>query len=218
MLAKRFRWTVFFGWMFVSLVVIPWIHTGSVSLDPKHDYAMGVGYLDQMTNPIVWDFVIGVLVGLLYTSNYRFPSRTLALVGITGSCIFAIWWASPGHADFHGILGWGGPLALIFTFMACAFKMQPPNVHRSLLWLGEVSFSLYLVHLIAFNAMNDVISYFPSLSKNSPLFFIAEFTLALIFASISNRLLENGLSIAVRHIFLRLANRLLPARADAYAN
>jgi exopolysaccharide production protein ExoZ len=216
MLAKRFRWAVFFGWMSVSLVAIPLIHTGSVSLDPTHDYVMGVGYLDQMTNPIIWDFVAGVLTGLLYTSKYKFPRRSLAQLGVVGSCVLAAWWASPGHANFHGIAGWGGPLAMMFAFMALAFKTRPPKIHRSLLWLGEISFSLYLVHLVAFNAMNSVAARYSFLPRSSPFFFIAEFALAIIFAAVANRLLENGISKAMRRVLLRLAHRLSPVRIDVY--
>jgi peptidoglycan/LPS O-acetylase OafA/YrhL len=217
LLAGRYRWAAFFGWMAITLIGLPWIVTGAVSLNPQHDYAIGLDYIDQMVNPIIWDFVAGVLVGLFYVSHWRVPYPRLVM-GLMGATVAAaVWWSSPGHANFHGITQWGAPLAVLFALLAMAYKDKSPNPPRFMVWLGQISFSLYLVHLIAFDALSTAIKPINPEWKHSPLYALAQLTLAIALAWISYRLLEKGLSESLRRLALRFVDRFGHSKSVAYA-
>lgn len=208
MLAKSYRWHVFFGWMALTLIGLPLLLGHSVSMRPDVYYGLGLAYVDQMVNPVIWDFVAGVLVGLFFVSDAQFPSRKVALGGVPASVALAVWWASPGHADLYGILGWGGPLALMFAFTALAFKNHAPKVPRFLLWSGEISYSLYLTHLIAFNALLLTVAKHHPSWRGTLVYTACAIALGFVFATISNALLEKRLSEWVRRMLLRILHKL----------
>jgi exopolysaccharide production protein ExoZ len=213
MLAGRWRWLAFYGWMVVMLVAVPLLATGHVSFNPKHDYKLGVDVFDQAANPVIWDFVAGTAIGLLYGSRIRVDRMWLSYILIAVSLAFIAWRASPGHIEFHGILHWGGPLAIFVAALALTFKGLEPRAPRLLVWLGSISFSLYLVHvpvLIQFERLADVAGYGPWIK--TPVFVVLFIFAALIAAGISRRLLERGLSEFVRSALLRLIEAYRTAR------
>jgi peptidoglycan/LPS O-acetylase OafA/YrhL len=209
LLAGRFRWMAFVSWMIATLVVLPWVLTGSVSMLADHDYATGVRYLDQICNPIVWDFVAGVAIGLLYVSSVRVGNRAvlLTLVG----CAFALVCGCSfgGVTVFFGMAQWGLPLSFLFVAFALAFKPPPPRVPRALVWLGGVSYSLYLWHLYVFGAIDHLAEYLGwSDQTHTMLFVILVIPIPVIYAAISRRYLEDGLAVFVRKRLLALLNPL----------
>jgi exopolysaccharide production protein ExoZ len=205
MLAGRWRWLAFYGWMLVMLVAVPWFATGHVSFNPKHDYMLGTGYFDQAANPVIWDFVAGTAIGLLYGSRVSADRKWLSYALIASSLAFIVWRASPGHIGFHGMLHWGGPLAIFFAALTLTFKGRDPKTPRVLVWLGSISFSLYLVHVPVLIRL-EWLAHFAGYGQwiKTPVFVVLFIFVSLIVADISRRLLENGLSGFVRKMLLRL--------------
>jgi exopolysaccharide production protein ExoZ len=107
-------------------------------------------YLSQSLHPSFLEFFAGMLIGKLYLSNIKINRTTGIVLGSLG-CSFAFWQYFSGLWGSVGILGWGiGAIALIFG-LAAADKAgcvwSPP---KFLLWLGKISFSLYLMHVTLF--------------------------------------------------------------------
>lgn len=207
LLAGRFRWLAFFGWMLATLVLLPLAVTGTFSMHAEHDYGIRIAYIDQNVNPIIWDFIAGVLIGLLYVSRIRVANK--ALLAILAACAIALaceWsFNPPAIATFHGMARWGLPLSILFAAMALAFKDREPHVPRALVWLGGISYSLYLAHLIVFETVDRLLD---SLDcepfTHTVAFVLLVLPIPLIYAAISRRFLEDGLAVFVRRQLLRL--------------
>jgi peptidoglycan/LPS O-acetylase OafA/YrhL len=207
LLAGRFRWLAFFGWMLATLVLLPLAVTGTWSMHAEHDYGIGIAYIDQNVNPIIWDFVAGVAIGLLYVSRVRVASK--ALLAIIAACAIALaceWsFNAPAIETFHGMARWGLPWSILFAAMALAFKDREPRVPRALVWLGGISYSLYLAHLIVFETVDRLLE---SLNlepfTHTTMFVLLVVPIPLIYAAISRRFLEDGLAVFVRRQLLRL--------------
>lgn len=205
MLAGRFRWLAFFGWLLLTLVALPYVARGEVSLDVLHDYRFGIAYLNQATNPMIWTFAAGVLIGLAYLSPLRLPDSLATRCLTIGAIASAIWWAYSGLATFHGLNQWGWPLALALLILALASKSIEISVPRPLLWLGEISFSLYLAHYIAQGVITRTLNYYNrhDLTQTWSMIFITT-VFALIFGAVSHAFLEKRLSEWVREKLLAL--------------
>lgn len=195
LLAGRFRWHIFFGWIVFTLIVLPLFLTGQISMRPDHYYGLRGSYLNQMINPIIWDFVAGVLVGLLYQSHHTIRSWHFSRIAIAafGAAIPLL--CISGLTDFYGLFNWGLPLAITFAAMACSFKAHEPYVPRFMVWLGEISFSLYLVHFIVFSELELWLSRAARGEwTSSPLFAAASIMISVMAAHVSHQVLENRLS------------------------
>jgi exopolysaccharide production protein ExoZ len=205
MLAGRWRWLAFYGWMLVMLVVVPLLVTGHASLNPRQDYMLGIDVIDQATNPVIWDFVAGTTIGLLYGAGARIDRKWVSYLLILASLALIVWRASPGHVGFHGMADWGGPLAVLFAVLALAYKSRDPRVPKILVWLGSISFSLYLVHVTVLIVLQELVVTMGYGQWIKTPTFVGLFILAtLLVAELSRRLLENGLSPMVRGMLLRL--------------
>lgn len=216
LLAGRFRWLAFYAWMIASLVLVPLLLAGDVSLLADHDYRIGILYIDQNVNPIIWDFVAGTTIGLLYVSRLQIASRKLLALLIAASIALVCHWSFTGIARFHGITEWGMPLTILFATLALAAKARMSRVPRLLVWLGGISYSLYLVHPFVFTAIDRLMDFLGlSDTTHEPLFVLLIFPIPLIYAAISRRFLEEDLSGYVRQKLLGLVARRPATAATA---
>jgi len=195
MLAGRLRWPVFFGWLGISLIGLPLLAVGHFSLKVDHDYHFSLGYLNQATNPIIWVFGAGVAAGLLYRTRLSLADCLATRCLVCFLVAFALWWSYSGVSTIHGITEWGGPLAVALTVFALASKNLDIQVPEPLMWLGEVSFSLYLAHPVAQGIVTRILDGMRRHDLTQTWSHILFTTvLALVFAAISHALLERGLS------------------------
>lgn len=146
LLAGRLRWLALAGWILLTVVLLP-AFKRDLTLDVLTNFRFPIAYLNLMTNPIILEFLAGVAIGWLYLQDWfvlRSPAvaRHLAFLAL---CL-AVWAGWSGVVDFHGPTKWGAVAALMVLALALAGKtveLVPPGV---LVWLGTISFSLYLTH------------------------------------------------------------------------
>lgn len=205
MLAGRFRWLAFFGWLLFTLIAVPLVKRGEFSMDVLHDYHFGFAYGNQATNPMIWTFAAGVLIGLVYLSPARLPNNLATRCLTIGAIATSIFWSYSGLATFHGLSQWGWPLAVALLILALASKSIEIKVPQPLLWLGEISFSLYLAHYIAQGLVTRTLNYFNrhDLTQTWSMIFITT-VFALICGAISHAILEKRLSEWVREKLVAL--------------
>jgi peptidoglycan/LPS O-acetylase OafA/YrhL len=84
--------------------------------------------------------------------------RHVAPLLIVAVVIFVAAWGTPRQ------IGWGIPAALAFS---AALMWQPKT--KWLLWLGDISYSLYLSHVVTFDALAPLLSPFGALAMIAPL-------------------------------------------------
>jgi len=213
MLFRRLRWFVLGAWAVLTVFLVPLARRGfdmDVTLDLG--YAR-LPYLAIVTSPFVLEFMAGVLVGWLYLQPwFRLPKRQLAwhVAGLTTA--FAAWAVYGGLVHTHGPLDYGWPLALMMAGLALSSKTVRLPAPPFLLWLGSISYSLYLTHLMTqqllINALNGLD--LPYLVHAWGFIFIST-AVALSVAALSYRCLEQGLSEAVRRGLMRLVPGGRPA-------
>lgn len=100
-----------------------------------------------MTNPIIWEFVAGVFIGILYQSKLVLKSSFWFYSLMLAAVSFGVWWIFSGASNFHGINNWGLIWLAPVCLLALGGKYFDFKVPRVLVWLGDISFSLYLFHM-----------------------------------------------------------------------
>jgi peptidoglycan/LPS O-acetylase OafA/YrhL len=214
LLAGRLRWFVFGAWMLLTLVLLPATHGGPVS-DVRSNLHFHSAYMQLATSPMIYEFVAGVLIGLLYQWRWaRFPNASLAWQLVFLALGLPLWYAYAGIGNFHGPLNWGWPLALMVLVLALASKtvvLRPPHW---LVWIGTISYSMYLTHLLNQQLLTRYMERWGFDVHGWGQVFLTVL-LAVPVASLSYQLLELRLGGAVKKFLLRIAERLWPVRLQA---
>ena len=149
LLTKSFRWIVFFSLIAITLIFIPLInHSFSFNEETTGNY--NYVYMHMITNPIIWNFVFGVLVGLSYMNaavsgffEEIFGIKLVSFFAIGGLICLYLSNFSVGH----GPLEWGLEMAFVVLVLVFFDKVHSPRYPQWLVYLGDISFSLYLWHL-----------------------------------------------------------------------
>jgi len=146
LLLGRGRWLALAGWIVLTVIVIPLVKR-DLSFDVMTNFRFSLAYLNLITNPIILEFLAGVAIGWLYLQDwFALRSRMLARHLVFLALCLAAWACWGRIAVFHGPTQWGAAAALMVLVLALASKtieLRPPAV---LVWLGTISFSLYLTH------------------------------------------------------------------------
>jgi exopolysaccharide production protein ExoZ len=214
MLAGRLRWLAFAAWMAATLVLVP-LDRGGPTLDVRQHLTLHSPYLHLVTNPIIIEFLAGVAIGHLYLRGwFRVASTQVAWLLATCGTGFAAWYVFGRVGAFHGPADWGWPLALMVLLLALASKTVALRPPAPLVWMGTVSYSLYLTHYLG---QVLLLQYLPRWGADprswSQVFITLLFALPL--AALAHWLLEQKLSGLMRSVLLRGLNRVLPARVAA---
>lgn len=146
LLFARFRWIALFGWLLYSVLVFPMARRG-LDLDAAVNLGYSWLYANLITNAIVLEFLFGVVIALFYLSPLRIRSARFCWNLLFLSVSLATWYCYGGNFDFHGPQKWGISAALVVSGFALASKTVEIRLPGPLLWLGTISYSLYLVHV-----------------------------------------------------------------------
>lgn len=202
----RWRYLALLTWFALTLVAIP-LARGNATLEvAAQPLVTWSRYANLAINPIVWDFVAGMAAAWLYGSRINTPSSR-ATVGITVVLLLLLWvvWTPMGMVSFFGPRGWGAPLAIAFTGIALLARDGGIRVPRWSLWLGGLSYSLYLVHVYVFEVVQPVVAVVPRGSLAIDLAtFMVRAVLAIFCAWIIFRCVEFPLSTWARRRLLGL--------------
>jgi peptidoglycan/LPS O-acetylase OafA/YrhL len=146
LLFARFRWIALFGWLLYSVLVFPMPRRG-LDLDVAVNLGYSWLYANLITNAIVLEFLFGVVIALVHLSPLRIRSARFCWNLLFLSVSLAAWYCYGGYFDFHGPQKWGISAALVVSGFALASKTVEIRLPGPLLWLGTISYSLYLVHV-----------------------------------------------------------------------
>ena len=147
------RWLVVASWFVLTLVVAPLVR-GTPFFDVAGQPPIfSWRYLNLVFNPVIWDFVFGLLIGWVYISSVRIKNTAVLKLALFGTFTLAIWAVAAGITTFHGPAGWGAPVALCMLTLALLSKEQDIRFPIWTIYLGASSYSLYLLHLLVFGVV-----------------------------------------------------------------
>lgn len=180
------RLFAFVGYFILTLVVLPLACGQTFTLSPT-GYDLGIKQLNLITNPIIFLFLAGMLLGYLYPWLSRANGKMMAAL-LAFSIAMTAWFFSQGQYQGHGLLSSGWLYFLILAFAIGAEKTLGRFVPDVLVRLGDISFSLYLIHTLVNKTLRkrlEGLGMEPGL-----LMFVAAIILALLFAWLSWRYIE----------------------------
>ncbi|MFJ2988177.1 acyltransferase family protein [Collimonas sp. NPDC087041] len=206
LLFRRLRWIALLSIAVITLVAIPFVTRSGVSTDTYKALNYSIVYLNLITNPIIWLFIAGAGIGIAYKSTLVIPSKFWAKIAVSTAATLVVWqYLSQYRAD-HGIFMWGLSLVPLMLILTVASKIMKIPTHPMLVRLGDISFSLYLVHVPTKAAIQAILA-FTGVPASGISFFILMVFASLIIATISHRYLEQTLSNWVRDRLLSFSNR-----------
>lgn len=143
-LLLRHRWITLAALLITSLILFPLFQGQAISLETQ-GYAFRHGMLNLITNPIIWEFAAGVAVGLAWPVLLRLPTLVRRLL-LTGILLWIIWHIIDRSHVAHGLTYSGGIVCLLLMAVAINDDLLAKLTPRVLIWLGNISYSLYLIH------------------------------------------------------------------------
>ena len=158
LLSKKWRWWIVAALLAPGLVLHPLIQQ-DWNLSFYHQPAVGGShYLALMVNPMVWEFVFGLFAGWLYTRDWSQPKRPLAIAMLLVACAAFVTIPETHTPTLYGPTIENGGLTVfaIFLLIALASKTIQLPVTRWLVWLGTISYSIYLTHKLGFMAAAQI--------------------------------------------------------------
>ena len=152
LLSRKSRWWIVAALLAPGLALYP-LFKQQLNLSFYHQPAIILNhYLNLMVNPMVWEFILGLFAGWVYTSAWSTPPRPLAIAFILASAAAFITIPNTHIPTLYGpTIEYGGlTVFAIFLMLALASKSMELPAARPLVWLGTMSYSIYLTHKLGF--------------------------------------------------------------------
>jgi exopolysaccharide production protein ExoZ len=211
LLASRLRWAIFCSLFVVTLLALPALFGAPSLLDPRLAFAARpypFAYMAVIANPMIWEFFGGALAGLAFVSRLRFGSPVLGWIAILGAallCVIVL--AHPTYS--HGPAQWGSCFIVLVFVVSIASKDVNLKIHPVLVGLGDMSYTLYLIHLIVMDITTQILTLNGFDKLLHPFAYVAiVVSLSVVAAALSYRFLEHALSRDFNALLLRLPQML----------
>jgi peptidoglycan/LPS O-acetylase OafA/YrhL len=194
----RWRWWAFTGWLVVTLILLPMSVSTALSplarWSPSSDLGFSDHYLKLITNPIILLFAVGSGIGLLYSAtSLRIDNPRVAKAFVLSTVLLVILQWVTHFRIGHGVAEWGLSLIPLMVVFCLASKSIQMPVPAWLIWLGNISFSLYLFHPLMQEGFDTQSWRLPWAALRSGLPALVFTTaLSLMAAALSYRVLERG--------------------------
>lgn len=203
LLFRKMRWLALTGWIVFTLIVLPLLKGGVPVLDANLSYGWG-SYLNLLTSPMIWEFFAGVLIGLVYFSRFEIRNVQYVVFLRALALAFTAWWILGNVTWGNGLGKWGVPLVLLVLVFSITEKTFPVKIPKVIIWMGNISFSLYLIHPIVLGPTFNILWESGFRASIRDVSFVAPMlVLSIAAAHISHKYLEVRLSNWVRDLALR---------------
>lgn len=194
LLFDRFRFIVMSMWFLITLFSLPWL----LNLSGYKPAFIGGGYLNLMMQSLIFEFLFGVFCALIYkTGKFFIESKVWALICIGIAFVIPLSAYILGvKTQDHGPANFGMFLIPSFILITICGKYIENNISisRLLIHLGNISFSLYLSHVIVINVVYRIVSVFIDEAVGKGLVtFALTIPVAIVVASISYKYIECNL-------------------------
>ncbi|WP_279205121.1 acyltransferase family protein [Obesumbacterium proteus] len=192
-------------WMFINpimilLIIITALINGNISISSMESYNLDSTYLSMATNSIALDFTFGVACGYLAKKENNISNRKIITFSILSIAIFFMSLMGVFRSE-HGPLFWGlSSFLLVLSFI----ELEKRNLFYfpvTMTKIGNMSFSIYLVHIpclvLCYYVFNNIYPLFNL--DNKPLYiFISSIALTSISSFVYYHLVERYLCESLR--------------------
>jgi hypothetical protein len=162
LLFGRHRLKVLLIWFLATLILLPYLSTGEVSLNSLHKYNFSVYYFNLVSNPIIYHFLTGIFIGRLYLSSFIIKRQTAKMLFILSGIIFAAFYIINPFTEYGSLINLFPTTFLVFSAVMLE-KTGVVFVPKLLVTLGNISYSLYIVHFIYL----EIFQHFLQFTKNA---------------------------------------------------
>lgn len=105
--------------------------------------------LQGWCDPLIIEFCFGMMIALAYRAGWRVPFWAACFLVLCAAGSFAVTAISGPHIPLR-VLIWGVPAAFVVAAVALSdFKPAPGRLIRAIAFVGDASFSIYLMHALA---------------------------------------------------------------------
>lgn len=200
---RRWRWPLLVGLFACFYVAVPLLLAGEFSPSVYASYHLKPVILNLGASSMSLEFLAGALVGAIYHSSFRIHSRQFlvgfaALSTVTVVCLQI----TDGPFQHHGMTGWGAQMVVMVLALSLLDREYPIRVPRALVWLGDISFSLYLLHKVVQFGLPKLVP--DQIWQWGAAHVIMCLAVSLALAQLSYRVLEQGLAAKLQKLVLRL--------------
>jgi peptidoglycan/LPS O-acetylase OafA/YrhL len=133
-------------------------------------------------DPVILEFCFGMLIALAWREGARLPRGAAALLVIAGFAAFALGTMTGG---WPRLVLWGVPAAAIVAGAVLAGPREGGAITRVFVFLGDASYSIYLVHWLAILALTGLVAYLRLDIAAAPWAYVAAHALFALAASVA---------------------------------
>lgn len=176
----------------VVSITLQKMYTGNFTIDA---YSVpGISGREVLTiaaNPISFDFILGLIAFYIFKAFKNAEFGIVVKVMVTSGAIFGLLCWNSGFMYGHGLAKFGGIALIIFmavVFGELAFKFK---ISKSLISLGDVSYSLYISHIIVVYTYNEFGKFIPFIPQHNGFsLFVFMIAVSLLLSYVMYRLIE----------------------------
>ncbi|WP_348917791.1 acyltransferase family protein [Escherichia coli] len=183
------------------LVFIGWGLNGGITLNPIYS-PIWLSPINYATNPIILNFVLGMLSYNIYSRIRVVSPNYLTILYASSMIIISLCFLGiVSRGMHHGVLMWGGLSFFIVTFMSIMERAGFDFNHKKLVFLGGISYSLYLVHPVVFQLFR--LEYMKFFNSTGFVKFLSMIFISIGVSMITNMLIEKPSQSFARNIIKR---------------
>ncbi|MGK0737007.1 acyltransferase family protein [Yokenella regensburgei] len=205
----------FFGkykWPFVTTIMLALIIIPPVIFQPPEGWGFQgfrfyMPYFSMMTNPIISEFLMGAFVFFIFTKmdSHINPLWILAIPCMIGMFVYNLYSPFLYQARF---LTWGLPSALLVLCLLKIEKCQLMPDIKALTFIGNISFSIYLIHDGANSLIRKIIKIIagPHIFDNLQtrcLSFVIALIVTLLISKLTYEFIEKKQGFRLRKLLLK---------------
>lgn len=194
---SKYRNIIFYSLCLLSLVIVPALlgHTPTLSAG---GYQLNSPYLNMLTNPIIWQFALGVFIGTNIGTLEKYKGK-VTFIALYAAIILFTYSFFSGFKAKHGVLEFGLISGIIIALFVVHDEHMTKLTPKWLIKIGDASYSLYLIHTGVLIGIGVRIYNKLDMPKEGVVFFALVSILSILFALLSRKYIEIKLVNAVRN-------------------
>ena len=176
--------------LFTTTIIVPFWHSGLVLRNPEALYDWATPLQAMAANPLVLEFLLGAGLAWLYAAHrHRLTPAFARVLMAMGLATFVMSVVSP--VPKFDLFGRGLPAGALLMGLVAMEHCGELRVPRVAVWLGELSYALYLVHPSVIEATHRLVGVLsPQWIGTQLMLFAVNLALTLVLAALLHRYVE----------------------------